>query len=1063
MKSFLGRHLHIRSGEGGRVAFLCLHYFLISAAIIAGKAARDGFFLSRYDKSLLPLMLLANAGGVSLAVALFSRLSKRLSTRAATLVTLASFAASLLLLEAHLEGWAIPVLYVWVEVIASITVLQAWLLAADVFDPRQAKRLFSLIAAGGSVAAIASGSAFSWFVKAFGSANLLTAVALMLGASALTGLRICGYPVVRPRAYGAPPPQRRRFNPYLTSIALVVAVATVVSAVIQYRFQIAAAEAFPEKDRMVAFFAQFYGWGGAASLATQLLLTGFVLSRLGILVGLLVLPVMLASSSVFTLISPALWSASVGRFSDLTFKFTINSASMELLWLPVPAEERRAAKPFIGGSLKAISEAATGLLMFLAVKSAPRWILSALALGVAAVWIAVAFRLLPLYRRALAAVIQKHQLDAGALRLSAQDPEVVAALEKPLRSGQEGAQLAALGFLEGIPLDPFRESLQELSRTGPEAVRTELLKLAADDPATVPDGVLLETIHEGGELAAVAAGVAASRGLAEAGPLVEGLLESREPRIRASAACALLRLGSDSRARAAAVLGAMLEDADPHAQAEAIERLADNTHILPSARLAAFLRAPVPAVRRAALEVARLRRDQAALPGIIENLEHPRCILRARAALRAFPTPEVVDALMQSLQEAAPRTARKRAALHGLQEHAAGVHEDRVVRFIQWQDVVTYEEFAGVMVAVRKARPLGADTLERISRDRAELVALAYRIIALTDEMPPDQDTILVRDQARHRLESITAIILKLAVLRVPEFPIDTCLHILSSGDASRLPYVQELLESAFPFEERRLLAPLIDPALHEQRKAIYRQRYKASFGGLDELLCLAARSENEWTSVTVLDFLCAARRNDLLARISWDEVPDTELCREVLARRASRDPALRAVIPAHRLNGKDQLAAMYSTLEKTIFLKSVSLFARIPGSELSQLARIAEETRLPAGATLFREGDHGDALYLIATGKVRIEKGGRELATLEKGACLGEMAVLDQAPRSAGAIAIEESTLFRIGQVDLYELLLENPEIMRGIIGLLSRRLREADEKLAGQQVAGSPQPGPA
>ena len=1060
MNSFLSRHLRIRSGETGRVAFLALHYFLIGAAIIAGKSARDGFFLSRYDKSLLPLMLLANAGGVSLAVALFSRLSKRRSTRVATLVTLVSFAASLLLLEAHLEGWAIPVLYVWVEVIASIMVLQTWMLAADVFDPRQAKRLFSLIAAGGSMAAIASGSAFSWFVKAFGSANLLTVGAIMLAAAALTGLRICGYPVVRPRSSGPPPPPRRRLDPYLTSIAFLVAATTVVSAVIQYRFQIAAAEAFLEKDRMVAFFAQFYGWGGAASLAAQLLLTGFVLSRLGILVGLLVLPVMLATSSTFTLVSPALWSASVGRFSDLTFKFTINNASMELLWLPVPAEQRRAAKPFIGGVLKAISEAATGLLMFLAVKSAPPWILSALAIGVAGVWIAVAFRLLPLYRRALATVIQKRQLDAEALRLSAQDPVVVAALEKPLRSGEEGEQLAALGFLEGLPLDPWRGTLQELWRTGPEAVRAELLRMAADDPGTLPDGVLLEAIREGGELAAAAAGVAASRGLVEAGPLVEALLESREPNIRASAACALLRFGSDSSARAAAVLGAMLEDSSAHAQAEAIERLADNPHVLPSARLAASLRAPVPVVRRAALEVARLRRDAAALPGIIENLEHPRCILRARAALRAFPTQKVVDALMQSLEEAAPRTARRRAALHGLREHADGVLEDRVLRFVQWQDVATYEEFAGVMVAVRKARPLGADALERISQDRAELVALAYRVIALADEMADDERAILLRDQAQHRLESITATVLKLAVLRVSEFPIDTCLHILSSGDASRLPYVQELLESAFPFEERRLLAPLIDPALQEQRRAIYQQRYRASFGGLDDLLCFAARSENEWTSAIVLDFLCAARRNELLARVSWDEVPDSALCREVLARRAASDPALRAVIPASRLNGKDHLAAMYSTLEKTIFLKSVSLFAGIPGAQLSQLARIAEETLLPAGASLFREGDHGDALYLIASGKVRIERSGQELAVLERGACLGEMAVLDQAPRSAGAVALEESTLFRIGQEDFYELLGENPEMLRGIIRLLSRRLREANERLAGQRLAESPQP---
>src|SRR4051794_10667584 len=108
----------------------------VVAVTIVGKSVRDVYFLSRYNKSLLPLMAVAAAIAVAVAVALFTRVGRH--TRSTILVPLTSvvFAGSLALLHFRLEGWTIPVLYVWMEVINVITVLQFWLLAAELLDSR---------------------------------------------------------------------------------------------------------------------------------------------------------------------------------------------------------------------------------------------------------------------------------------------------------------------------------------------------------------------------------------------------------------------------------------------------------------------------------------------------------------------------------------------------------------------------------------------------------------------------------------------------------------------------------------------------------------------------------------------------------------------------------------------------------------------------------------------------------------------------------------------------------------------------------------------------------------
>ena len=117
----------------------------------------------------------------------------------------------MLLVSLHVAGWAIPFLYVWIEIVVATTTLQLWMLASDTFDPRQAKRLFGIIGGGGSLAAALVGTGLKPFVHAFGANTLLFLVAVAIGLYWMLGRIALGNVAPQlPRPGPRPAPSRPR-------------------------------------------------------------------------------------------------------------------------------------------------------------------------------------------------------------------------------------------------------------------------------------------------------------------------------------------------------------------------------------------------------------------------------------------------------------------------------------------------------------------------------------------------------------------------------------------------------------------------------------------------------------------------------------------------------------------------------------------------------------------------------------------------------------------------------------------------------------------------------------
>ncbi len=134
--------------------------------------------------------------------------------------------------------------------------------------------------------------------------------------------------------------------------------------------------------------------------------------------------------------------------------------------------------------------------------------------------------------------------------------------------------------------------------------------------------------------------------------------------------------------------------------------------------------------------------------------------------------------------------------------------------------------------------------------------------------------------------------------------------------------------------------------------------------------------------------------------------------------------------------------------------LAHVDLFSNLSKKEIQVLAKSCQERKYLAGTTLFSQGDVAAGLYILTAGKVKIsiasdpDRAEEEVGTVGAGEVLGEMALLDELPRSATVTAIEDVTALLLPVWDFRSALQSNPDIAVKLLAVLSRRLREVEKK---------------
>ena len=526
----LSRALGLERRELKRELPLFVYLFLATAGAVASKSARDALFLDEFGANALPYVDISIAVLVGLTAGIYIRLGHYTSLRNLQIGSLLVFAVTALGLwtwsntEGDTRAHSV-IIYVWVGVLAVLVPSQVWTLANYVLTTREAKRAFGLIGSGAILGWIVGGYLTRTIVGRFGTESMLLWVsAVLVICAGLVFVIWRDRPAYADREY-APGSGRGtggllrsaaivRGSPYLRAIALLVFLAALATTVAGWQLKAIAKAAIPDTAELAVFFGTFNMVAGMVSLVVQLVLTGRVLKGAGVGTALFIVPIALLGGAVGVLVSGTLVAASILKAGDQVLRYSIDKATVELLYLPVSASQTFRVKSFIDTVVYRVGDAAGGALVLLAV-TVLGWspmTVSLVSLTAIAGWMAAAAVARQRYVDNLRDSIHQHRVDAEkatatviaketavilSSRLKGEPDEIAYALSLFEMAHDHAVHPAVRGLLKHPRPDIRRQAIALLARAGDASVKGEVEKLLRDPELEVrTEALLYMTAHE---------------------------------------------------------------------------------------------------------------------------------------------------------------------------------------------------------------------------------------------------------------------------------------------------------------------------------------------------------------------------------------------------------------------------------------------------------------------------------------------------------------------------------------------------------------------------------------
>jgi CRP-like cAMP-binding protein len=130
----------------------------------------------------------------------------------------------------------------------------------------------------------------------------------------------------------------------------------------------------------------------------------------------------------------------------------------------------------------------------------------------------------------------------------------------------------------------------------------------------------------------------------------------------------------------------------------------------------------------------------------------------------------------------------------------------------------------------------------------------------------------------------------------------------------------------------------------------------------------------------------------------------------------------------------------------KIDLIRSVPMFGKLGRAELAQIAALVDEVDVPAGRVLMRQGENGHEMFVVVSGRFRIERNGETIAERGPGSALGEISLLAEGPRTATVTAEEASQVLVAASREFHSLMDEHPAIRAQILEGLADKIRSID-----------------
>ena len=1049
--NFLRSALQIKNGEEKKILPFFLSFFFLIGSFLFGRTARDTFFLSRFDPAYLPHMMILTAIVMGITIALTSKFLSKIPIVPQIIFTFLFTSISFIIIQLLLSDWVYPVLYIWSEVIFTLMTIQFWILTGSSFKAREAKRLFSLIGSGAAIANSIIGFSMSSIINSFGTDILLPATSAFIGFATITSFISRKYVQIDNRGSGkaivmknSTESKSKKLIPskYLKIMALTTICAALITALVDFQMKMIVSSNLDE-EAMASLFGTMYGAIGIISVLIQFFVTGRFLSRFGVLWGVMMLPLALLIGSVSILILPVIFSAILAKASENIFRFTIFDTTKQLLWIPVQIDHKTKAKPFIDGTLKKAAGGIAGLLIigisFLLsfdTYDNIRW-LSLPSLGMLILWIVFNFKLKKGYVSELTKAIEKRRIDFEELDIDINDPTIVNTIKKTLSQGDDNQKLFALNTMKGLSLTSWKKDLINLFENGSNEIKGKLLIMTSKHPNVISNKMIYPFINDSDELLASRAII--SFGIRKNHDVIEKLTEliNHQNQIIRAASCASLILMKKNNDIARDTINSMLFDSNEKTKLAALNSVGHISDILSSEGLGKLLNDKSPDVRIHAAKLAEKRNDNNLIIPLINNLNNINTLPAARRSLRSFDKNIVSKNLIEIIINKSKSGNQLIGPIRAISDYRKNVDPEKIFDSNHFYNLEVTKEVSDTLIKLAKKLPLNKNTIEKSEKLLINLANKCKLEIDLIKKFENNNETFLINDQLINSLNKKRSIILKLALLSYPDSPIETYLKAINSKESNSQSNVLEILENLLSKEIRDHLIPIFDPS--KQIKNF------EDVNKSDEIKNWL-NSDNSWNVALSLHYLM--HKKFPLNKINWSKMSTDfkikEQCsidwkkKESLLKNVSDFPSEKFIL--------DDLS-MYSTLEKTIFMKGVDLFKDISGQEVSNIAQIAKEREFSANERIMNHGDNGDSMFIIISGSVKVHIDNKELTTLSKGDCIGEMALLDQEPRSASVTTKEETTLLEIYGEDFYDLMASRMDIMQGIVKVLSRRIRKNNQ----------------
>jgi ATP:ADP antiporter, AAA family len=1081
-------------------AFL-LHSFLMGLTVTFFETAAYSTFLTRYTdaSNILPIAYIS-ASVLTVGMGLiYNQVEKRVSFRRLMTLNLLTVFVALLSLRglffvtdapfpALLGVMAFDLLWV-------LQSLEFWGLAGHVFTVRQAKRLFGVIGAGEVMAMIVGGALIPLFLRFLHTLDLYFIAAAASIASLLVMRWIVTHSAKAEAAQTTQPDsgeeeERRSVREmtrdrYLLLTFVLAAVTIFTLYYIDNAFYKAAEQRYTNPDDLSAFLATFFFIVGFVQLFVRAVLSGALLKRFGVFGGLLVMPVLLVFGIVVTLAGSAMPQAALLAFSgiilvklfDRALRYSLNRTSLLILYQPLSRQERLRAQTAVEMYIEPIGGVLSGasLLLLNQVFHVEMQVLLLITLVVVAIWLLTAIIIRSAYTQALLRALRRRLLSQVDLDFT--DSTSLEILRQTRYSPNAGEVIYGLNVLVRMQHPELDEFVIELLHHSDSAVRLSALQTLDQEnrKAALPALLKQMVVETEPTLQRDMLRIAARMGAAEQ---VTPYLEHENSIVQSGAMVGLLSLEDEqlqAQARQKLFGYAASPVTDDRVFAAMLLSGAPLAHRNAPRVLEALLLDEEGPVRREAVIAAAKLHYAPVLPIIVNNLEIGYNGLAAsmEALIQAGP-----DALPH-LFKAFDKPNQTRYVQLRLIRVIRRIGGDGVANWLRDhlrhpESLVRYELLRTLREMPQKTGSLDMALLDE--QIGLEVREAAGQLAALLD-VQADTRFSLMLDALQNDLHLTKERLLLLLSFRYDTPAFLTVQSNIDSKSPQKRAYALEILESLLTKDWRGIVLALFEPEeLADQYEAVSVYEPQRRMSPLDRLRSFVTETRsippwtlactyyllsdlgtrqdsaaigqamNSLTDMIVRETAMVAlyRLNPTLYTIFQASMEDVQQQGETLL--AQRTMATRRSI-ARETEGQGKMLLL---IEKVLILRGVSLFADVSEDFLSEVAFHLQEVDHPSGQTFIWRGDPGNALYIIATGRVRVHEGETVYATLGAREVVGELALLDSEPRTADVTTLEPTKLLRLPQDVFFELLGSNPEMMRGILKIVTQRLRGALSRIS-------------